>query len=395
MKRIMMNRREALGIAGGMVMLIGILGGEPASTFASAQVELNQTLHFTDPDGMPIQLDPGIYEFSYSEGEQLHVSPAGKKPLTIHARPGDHSEPITQPKALVVEDEGDATVVWVMYLLPNGKGWEAMGSTTGIQSRGRLRLSKRKRNFSRVLRFRDRKKSSTATSKPKRPLPPAIPVPADCPPLAPWYIAEYPSGVTDPHAAPKGQETIDGFVTEILKSYQPGCWPIIGIVVIGLSDKSAGGIQVDDYISNKRAMEAKSALQRAFKARAATMSVPRGYPSPADIGFIVGGIGSRNLRPNDPPRDPWNRRVDLLGYTLPASVELQVNRRGGDYKQRPQPDAMACRVSCVGSAKCRAFTYKQPVPPQTEGQCFLKDRIPPPTRDPNAISGVVLPEYGR
>ena len=130
-------------------------------------------------------------------------------------------------------------------------------------------------------------------------------------------ISGYPSGVTDPTAAPNGDpELLGSLVAEILKSYRPGCWPIKTILITGHSDKSPGGIQVDDYISVQRAVDAKTVLQQEFAAKAAGMVIPPGYPSPAEMTFLVGGIGARELDPNGPAQQPVNRRDRL--FKLPG-----------------------------------------------------------------------------
>lgn len=388
--------RDGSPMVGLVAIILGVLCGFPTLAQASTHIELDQTLYFSDKEGMPLQLESSGYEVSHSGGEQLILSRNTKESFTIQARPGTHSETLNQPKAVLVEDEDDSTVVWVMYLLPDGTGWESMGSTTGIQSRGRLRLSKRKRNLSRILRHRKSKGGSGSqrkpiTRKPKPPIPPTIPVPADCPGMVHQVITGYPSGVTDPLAAPEGGSYVDAFVSEVLKSYRPGCRPIGVVLIIGRSDKSPGGIQVDDYISIQRAQDAKNVLQQRFIARARGMTVPSGYPNPANIGFIVGGIGSREVDPNGPAQDPDNRRVKLLSYTIPATVENTTNRAGGDFEQHQASDYFRCSAICTQVPKCRAYTFVKPVPPKTEGICFLKDRVTRPARDANAISGVVIP----
>ncbi len=380
-----------IGCVGIGIIVSGVMWGVPALGFASTQVEMEQPLYFSGPDGDPIQLAPAKYDISYPGGERLIFAQGEKEPLTIQARPGTHSEPLNQPKAVLVQDEDDATVMWVMYLMPDGTGWESMGSTTGIQTRGRLRLSKRKRNFSRILRYKNRKGGSPSTQKPKSPIPPTIPVPGDCPGMVHQSIAGYPSGVTDPLAAPEGSSNIEAFVSEVLRSYRPGCWPISIVLIMGRSDKSPGGIQVDDYISIQRAQEAKNVLKERFKTRAQGMAIPSGYPNPANMGFIVGGIGSREVAPDGPAQDPDNRRVKLLSYTIPMSVENKVNRPGGDFEQHQASDYFRCSAICSQIPKCRAYTFVKPVPPKTEGTCFLKNRVPRPTRDAKAISGVVVP----
>jgi len=370
-----------------VLMVTGVIWGFPLLAQSSTQVELNQTLHFDDLDGKDVQVRPGTYEVSHSEGNQLQLSQANKELLTVQAQLGGHTESITQPEAILLPDEIDSTMVSVILLLPDGTGWEAMGSTTGVQSRGRINRSRRKINLSRILRSRARKRLPSSSAKP---LPPAIPIPSDCPAWVTYNIWGYPSGVTDPRAAPNGPQIIEDLVSEVLKSYRPGCWPISAIIITGYSDKSPGGIQVDDYISVQRAVDAKKVLQQEFKTRAAEMTILPGYPSPADMFFRVGGIGSRE-QPDGPAQQPTSRRVDMFSRQVPVTIEEKTNRAGGDFDQLMLPTYDECRYFCSHTKRCRAYTYMKPVPPQTDGQCFLKKSIPRPSRHPNAISGVVLP----
>ena len=165
-------------------ILVGFFLGVPSPAFSGSTIELNETLYFSNPEGEGIQLDPGLYDLSHPGGAQLQFSQVGKKPLMIEAQTATHTEAISQPAALLLGDEEDPALVNVMLLLPDGTGWEAVGSTTGIQSRGkfRLRLSK-KRNLSRILRYKKRAPRITIPKKPKRklrvPKRPLKPVPSN------------------------------------------------------------------------------------------------------------------------------------------------------------------------------------------------------------------------
>ena len=378
-----------------VLIVSGFCWACPLLAQTSTQVELKQALHFGDPDGNDVEVNPGTYSVSHTEGNQLQLYSVNKEPLRVQAQPGDHTESITQPKAMLLPDGEDVTLVSVMLLLPGGTGWEAIGSTTGVQSRGKLNLSRRPLNRSKKRINLSHKLQARIPRRPPPPAPPtlpsAIPIPSDCPAVVPYEIFGYPPGVTDPKAAIDGEKIIGEFVAEILKSYRPGCWPIKTVLITGHSDKSPGGIQVDDYISVQRAVDAKEYLQQVFKTRAAGMSIAPGYPNPADMNFIVGGIGARELDPNGPPQTAENRRVNFLSYHIPATIEEKTNRAGGDFQQQMLPTYLACRSRCSQTLNCRAFTYKKPVPPQTEGQCFFKKSGNRPTRDANAISGLVLP----
>lgn len=70
------------------------------------------------------------------------------------------------------------------------------------------------------------------------------------------------------------------------------------------------------------------------------------------------------------------------------SLELGVNRPGGDYDNRDAPNAAACQASCGADLRCMAFTYVNPVNGAPNGHCWLKATVPAPQADPCCVSGI-------
>jgi PAN domain len=75
-----------------------------------------------------------------------------------------------------------------------------------------------------------------------------------------------------------------------------------------------------------------------------------------------------------------------------GAVETSIDRFGGDYRNfdlKGDEGDEACKATCTGDNKCRAWTYARPGYVGKEAHCFLKKEIKPPRRKAGFISGVV------
>jgi hypothetical protein len=82
------------------------------------------------------------------------------------------------------------------------------------------------------------------------------------------------------------------------------------------------------------------------------------------------------------------------GVVEPAlgDVEYSIDRIGGDYRSfepPADPRGKACAAACKADNHCRAWTYLRPGYGTTTAQCYLKDTLKPPRRNPCCVSGVV------
>jgi hypothetical protein len=78
----------------------------------------------------------------------------------------------------------------------------------------------------------------------------------------------------------------------------------------------------------------------------------------------------------------------------PGPIENAIDRYGGDYRHfdiANSPTVDACKQTCEGENRCRAWTYVRPgyLSPGAAARCYLKDRVMPPRRKPCCMSGVV------
>jgi PAN domain-containing protein len=75
-----------------------------------------------------------------------------------------------------------------------------------------------------------------------------------------------------------------------------------------------------------------------------------------------------------------------------GSVEISIDRSGGDYKNfdlKAGEGDEICKAACAADNKCRAWTFARPGYAGREPHCFLKKEIKPPRRKAGFSSGVV------
>ena len=98
-----------------------------------------QPVHFTDPNGTPVIVQPGTYTAEASEKVIRLISDKDSQTaLVIEAQQGTHETELEDFLALSLPGTSPAELDLhhVMLLLPNGHSLEATGSYSGIQTRG-------------------------------------------------------------------------------------------------------------------------------------------------------------------------------------------------------------------------------------------------------------------
>jgi len=108
---------------------------------ADTTVMLDQPVHFTTAEGSDVVLDAGSYVVEAVE-DWLRVTPSEGQAvdaLLLEAQSAGHEESLTAPLALSAEGDQPDTY-HLALLLPGGKRLEAIGTYSGIRSRGTLSL---------------------------------------------------------------------------------------------------------------------------------------------------------------------------------------------------------------------------------------------------------------
>ncbi len=74
-----------------------------------------------------------------------------------------------------------------------------------------------------------------------------------------------------------------------------------------------------------------------------------------------------------------------------SSIEYGIDRMGHDYRNVDLKvnDPKRCMQICLSEPKCKAWTFVKPNTFQGPlPKCWLKDTVPPPSKNPNCVSGV-------
>ena len=111
------------------------------ATYADTTVTLDQPVHFLTAEGSDVILDAGSYTVEAAD-EWLKVTPSEGKTvdaLLLEAQTATHEESLTEPLSLSAQGETPDTY-HLALLLPAGKRLEAIGTYSGLRSRGTLSL---------------------------------------------------------------------------------------------------------------------------------------------------------------------------------------------------------------------------------------------------------------
>lgn len=105
-------------------------------------ITISHPVHFFSPDGTDIIINPGSYEVEAASNTLRLQSPDTKEPIHILAGPAPFPENVESPVAMAIPipDEG----IYLALAVPKEPGLEAMGSFSGIHTRGASLLQIRK-----------------------------------------------------------------------------------------------------------------------------------------------------------------------------------------------------------------------------------------------------------
>jgi len=136
----MRNNKHTLFVAIAGALMSWCLTGIQLA-LANTTITLNNPVHFTTAEGSDVVLDPGTYAVEAAE-DWLRVTPSEGQAvdaLLLEVRSAGHEESLTAPLAISTQGEQPDTH-HLALLLPGGKRLEAIGSYSGLRSRGTLSL---------------------------------------------------------------------------------------------------------------------------------------------------------------------------------------------------------------------------------------------------------------
>jgi CARDB len=108
---------------------------QKASTQDPSRIQVNQPLHFTDPDGNAVVVQPGTYRVEQAADSQLRlISTASSAPIVLSAHAVPSTADVPNPVALGTLHESE--IYHLVLLLAGHNALETYGSVSGVQSRG-------------------------------------------------------------------------------------------------------------------------------------------------------------------------------------------------------------------------------------------------------------------
>ena len=120
-----------------VLVSVGFFLVAPTASLATTTVTLDQPVHFTTAEGSDVVLDAGDYDVVAAD-EWLRVTPSEGQAvdaLLLEAQVASHEEALKAPLGVSAQGESPDTH-HLALLLPDGKRLEAVGSYSGIRSRG-------------------------------------------------------------------------------------------------------------------------------------------------------------------------------------------------------------------------------------------------------------------
>ncbi len=100
-------------------------------------LQLDKPVRLLNNEGLPSDIPAGTYKITAKSADTFHVtSTSTGKTQSLHATTITHTESLTIPYLLLIEDAGDQGQVHLVLLLSNGQGLDAEGRWQEIQTRG-------------------------------------------------------------------------------------------------------------------------------------------------------------------------------------------------------------------------------------------------------------------
>lgn len=111
---------------------------KPELAPTSVTILIDQVLEFSDATNQPVVLTPGTYQISPTPSNQLQFISAGTEETSaVRAQTFHHTEPLSAPSTLLIQDEDAEERVHLLVFFPGGKGWDTEGSVGNpVRSRG-------------------------------------------------------------------------------------------------------------------------------------------------------------------------------------------------------------------------------------------------------------------
>ena len=110
---------------------------------AALIVHMDQPLNFNAPDGQIVVVTPGAYLVEpVTQGESRLVLWHEHGAITLQADRTSHDQRMEAPEAYLILEDDNEDIQHVVVFIPDGTALEAIGSPSGIQTRGKFRVTR-------------------------------------------------------------------------------------------------------------------------------------------------------------------------------------------------------------------------------------------------------------
>jgi hypothetical protein len=125
---------------------LSALAQSPGSTQPvekSPVLHMDKPLRFLNAHDLPADIPPGIYQVTAKSADTLQlISTSTGEAKNLHAITMTHTESLTVPYPLLIEEAEAQGRIHLVLLLPDGRGLDAEGRREEIQTRGATDLTR-------------------------------------------------------------------------------------------------------------------------------------------------------------------------------------------------------------------------------------------------------------
>ncbi|MEO8324571.1 MAG: PAN domain-containing protein [Nitrospirota bacterium] len=107
-------------------------------------IHIEQPLHFDAPDGQRVTASPGMYLVEpLTHGDPRLELWDERGRVTLQATRTTHDQRVETPEAYLIREDANEDIHHVVVFISDGTALEAIGSVSGIQTRGNVRATRR------------------------------------------------------------------------------------------------------------------------------------------------------------------------------------------------------------------------------------------------------------
>lgn len=141
-----------------LVLACAVAIGTVLAAQDAALLVLDRPIHFTTADGSDTTISSGTYSIEQEGTTTLRLQAEDGSTVDLQAVTIKHDESLSEPTSLAITEEGREDELHIVLLLPDGQALEALGSYSGLTTRGLSSPILRRLNSAQLAAARSRTK---------------------------------------------------------------------------------------------------------------------------------------------------------------------------------------------------------------------------------------------